>query len=273
MLYSVLCIAAPLLIVTLGALISEYAGRMAMFLECIINMGAFFCFAFALYTKSAVLGSMLSIFTCMLFVFVLERIASECGANMFLISLAMNLLFAAFTTFFSDRLFNTRGVLYSTDFSFDAPKARLITTIICYAIAIAEILVLKTTRTGLVMRITGSDANVLSSQGISISLYRSLSWLIAAFSGSLAGCVLAIRLSSYVPGVASGRGWTALAAVFLGRKRPIVTTLAVIVFAFSEYASTHIQNIQMLANVSPSLLLALPYIVSLLLIVFIPRGE
>ena len=65
---SILNIASPLLLITLGALVSEYTGRLAMFMESIINTGAFLCYAFTVFTHSAFTGSILSVSVCMLFV-------------------------------------------------------------------------------------------------------------------------------------------------------------------------------------------------------------
>lgn len=78
---SVMHIAAPLLLVTLGGLISEYAGRMAMFLECMINLGAFCCYAFTRWTGNLVAGIVLSVAACTLLVCAIERIAARHKAN------------------------------------------------------------------------------------------------------------------------------------------------------------------------------------------------
>lgn len=269
--YSLFVIAAPLLLLTFGALMSEYAGRLAMFLECIINLAAFFCYAFTCFTKSAVWGTVFSVCVCTALVMGLERLATKMHANMFLISLAMNLLFAALASFFSVLLFKTRGVLTSPLFSFNARFVRIVTALLCYAIFALEFFFLKNTRQGLSLRITGSDPEVLSSQGILPDRYRLLSWIFAAFNASLCGCVLCLRLSSYVPGMSGGRGWTALAAVFLGQKNPLWVVAAVFVFAAVEYASSTVQNISLFKNVPSSILLALPGLVALLLIALVPQ--
>ncbi len=270
---SVIHIAAPLLLVTLGGLISEYAGRMAMFLECMINLGAFLCYATTLWTGKLLLGIMLSVMLCTLLVIVIEGIASRYKANMFLISLAMNMFFAALASFLSATIFGTRGVLYHDVFRFDARIVRPVTTVACYALAAAQIVMLKSSTLGLTLRITGSDSDVLQARGISAARYRTLSWIFAAVNASLAGCVLAARLSSYVPGMAGGRGWTALAAVYLGKKHPVFVALAVLVFSAAEYASSTVQNIAIFKNMPSSLLLALPYLVALLLIVAVPQKK
>ncbi len=270
---SVISIAAPLLLITTGALVSEYGGRLAMFVECIINLGAFFCYAYSAALNSAFAGALLSVLTCTAIVLGLERLASRFKANMFLVSLAMNLLFASLATFFSSTIFGTRGVLYSASYQFSPSTMKLVTSIICYAAVALIIMGLRYTKWGLAMRITGSDSQVLSSQGISADFYRCISWITAAACGAFGGCVLSLRLSSYVPGMASGRGWTALAAVYLGRKNPPAVVLAVFVFAFAEYGSSHIHNIPLLSGIPSSVLLAFPYLMALLLILIVPKEK
>ena len=271
--FSIIHMAAPLLLVTIGALISEYAGRMAMFLECLINIGAFFCYAFTIATGNLFCAMLFSVVCCTTTVVLFERIASHYHANMFLVSLAMNMLFAALATLLSASLFGTRGVLYSQAFLFNAKKIRAITTVLCYTLSVLQIAMLHHTTLGLTIRVTGSDADMLNAQGKSAGLYKTISWVFAAANGSLCGCVLAARLSSYVPGMSAGRGWTALAAVFLGKKHPLFVVLAVLVFAIAEYAGTTIQNIPLFSSIPSSLLLSPPYAVSLVLIIAVPQHK
>lgn len=271
--FSILSIMAPLLLLTLGALVSEYGGRLAMFMEHIINFSAFLCYTFSLLCGSVVLGVFLSMLISTLSVFLLERISSRLKANMFLVSLSMNLLFQASSTFLSVLIFKTRGVLYSSDFSFSVTSAKIITSIFCIAFSLLIIFMLKKTSLGLCLRICGSDSEVLSSQGRNPEKYKSLSWIIAALAASFCGCTYCIRLSSFVPGMSGGRGWTALAAVFLGRKHPSLAVVAAAVFAVSEYCSSNIQNIEVFSEIPSSILLALPYLVSLLLILIMPQKK
>jgi simple sugar transport system permease protein len=164
-------------------------------------------------------------------------------------------------------------VLYDQNFVFSQTNAKIISSLFCYASSFAIIFILYFTRTGLKLRITGSDPDVLKAQGNSVMHYKILSWIIASSAGALAGCAYALRISSFVPGMSGGRGWTALAAVFLGRKNPLLVIGAVFVFSIAEYASSYIQNISIFENVPSSLLLALPYIISLILILVIPQKK
>lgn len=270
---SILHIAAPLLLLTLGGLISEYSGRMALFLDGAINLGAFLCYGFTVLTHSLPLGMFLSVICVSLLTLALERTASRFKANMFLAGLAMNILYSALAIFLSATFFKTRGVLYGELFSFNARTMRFATTLICIAISFMTILMLRFTVPGISLRICGSDSQVLDNHGLSSRKYKSIAWIFAASFAALTGCVLCSRLSSYVPGMASGRGWTALAAVFLGRKHPLIVAVAVLVFAVAEYLSSYIQNISLFANIPSSILLSLPYLISLLLIMIVPNKQ
>lgn len=267
---SIINIASPLLLITLGALISEYAGRMALFLDGIINLGAFLCYLFLYVTGNYLFASIISTIICICITFIFEFIASKLNANMFLASLALNILFTASATLLSSIIFKTRGVLYSPEISLNPSNMRNLTSVICYVLSILILFFLKFTSTGLSLKISGSDADVLTSIGLSPAFYKSLSWMITAGCGAYAGCTLALRLSSYVPGMAGGRGWTALAAVFLGRKNPIFVAIAVFVFAISEFLSINLQNISSLKNIPSSILISLPYLIALFLILIVP---
>ena len=99
---------------------------------------------------------------------------------------------------------------------------------------------LKYGRHGLYLRVTGSDADVLKAKGVNPGNLRSLSWCLAALYASLAGILLTLRLSSFVPNISSGRGWMALAAVFLGKKKPLRIVAAVIIFCLADIFAANI---------------------------------
>ena len=272
--FNIALLSAPLLLASFGALTSEYSGRMAVFLDGIINLSAFFCYAFSVLTGSFIAGVFLSVFCCMLIIFVSIRAVESLHANPFLASLGLNLFTGALASVISVALFGTRGVLTSPLFSFPAASARLWTGVVALVFTAAGFAFLYGTKYGLYIRITGKDADVLVSRGIDVSACRTAAWCIAAFYGSLAGCILSFRLSSFVPNISSGRGWLALAAVFLGRRTGWGMTAAVIVLCAAEYVAANLQNV--FQNIASPLLIALPYIASLALIVLVPdtkRGE
>lgn len=132
---------------------------------------------------------------------------------------------------------------------------------------------LRYSRIGLYIRISGSDANVLRAKGIDVPAVRITAWIFAAAFGAVSGCILSLKISSFVPNIASGTGWTALAAVFLGKKNTAAIIAAVLVFAASQYGANNLQNAAIFKSIPPAFLLSLPYLSALLLILLVPKKQ
>ena len=260
--FSALAFSCPLILCSLGALFSEYAGCLALFLDGLVSFSAFLHYTFTLYTGSPLTAAILTCFTSVLLTAGFSLLVEKFKANRFIAAMAMNLLFGALSSCLSWALFGTRGVLAADLYRFSAEAARAAAVITGAVFAAIAVIFLKYSRCGLYIRVTGSDADVLRAKGVNPSGIRTLSWCLAAFYGSLSGCLLGIRLSSFVPNISSGRGWMALAAVFLGRKKPVRIIVAVLIFCFADLFSANIQNY--IQDIPNSFLISLPYLVSLL---------
>ncbi|MFA6856922.1 MAG: ABC transporter permease [Treponema sp.] len=265
---NILFLSAPLMIASLGALISEYAGRTAVFIDGIINLSAFLCYAFTVLTKSVVTGCLFSLISCTAFIFLFQKAVEHTHANPFLASLALNIFSGALVSLLSVKLFGTRGVLTSAFFVFPAATTRIVTSGAACSVIIISIVLLFATKKGLYLRITGSDPDVLRSRGINVAAGIRAAWSLAAFYASCAGCILTLRLSSFVPDISSGSGWLALAAVFLGKRTCTGTCAAVLVICTGEYFASNLQNI--FPNISAPILISLPYITALTLLFLEP---
>lgn len=262
---NVIAYACPLLLAATGALFSEYTGSLALFLDGFITFAGFLTFSFITATGSAVAGILLSSLTVTLtglfFAFIIEKTK----ANKFIAAIALNLLAGALTTLFSSLIFKTRGVLVSPLSNFAPKNVSIFAIIITALLTVAAILYLKKSQTGIYFRITGSNAEELTVRGVSPGLYRILSWGIAAFFASFAGSILSMKISSFVPNLASGKGWLALAAVFMGRRKLWKIALFVLIFCGIDFASVYIQSF--FPAIPSSVILSLPYIVTLALVV------
>ncbi len=263
-------LSAPLMLASFGALISEYAGRSAIFIDGIINLSAFLCYAFTVLTKSTAAGCFFAVLFCVLFIFLFLKAVERARANPFLASLALNIFSGALVSLLSVELFGTRGVLTSPSFVFPAQTARTVTSAAAYLIIMVSVILLFATKRGLYLRITGSDSDVLLSRGINVAAGKTAAWCLAAFFASCAGCILTLRLSSFVPNISSGRGWLALAAVFLGKRTCSGTCVAVLVMCTGEYFASNLQNV--FPGISAPLLISLPYVTALLLLFLEPNS-
>ena len=257
--------ATPLMLVSLGALVSERAGVMAVYADGLINLGAFIFYAVTVFTNSIFFGVLCSLVICVFIAFISAYLTKTLNANPFLTGLALNVGVSGIITFSSVQIFGTRGVIAFSDFTFTANTQTLLVCIAWFVI-ILSILILIFTKIGLYLKITGSYPEVLIAKGIKPDYWKIFSWCVAGFFSAFAGCLLVISLSSYVPNISAGCGWTALAVVFLGRKKIAGVFIAAAIFTVTEYVANNIQNIQFLSNIPSAWLLALPYTVALILI-------
>lgn len=263
-LIAALAYSCPLILCSLGALFTEYAGCLALFLDGLVSFSAFLFYAFTLATGSPLLGCLLACLTAVIATLGFSAVVERWHANRFIAAIAMNLLFGALTSYLSWAFFGTRGVLAADLFKFKVTTARATAVSITTLFTALAVIFLRYSRRGLYMRIAGSDAEVLKAKGVNPGNIRTLSWCLAALYGSLAGTLLATRLSSFVPNISSSRGWMALAAVFLGKKKPLRIVAAVIIFCLADIFGANIQNY--IPGIPSSFLISLPYLVSLLLI-------
>ena len=261
---SVIAYSCPLILCSIGALFSEFAGCLALFLDGLVSFSAFLFYAFTLMSGSPLAGALLACLGAVVITLVFSAVVELGKANRFIAAIAMNLLFGALTSCLSWAFFGTRGVLAADFFKFSAGTARAAAVSISAVFVTMAVIFLRYSRHGLYVRIAGSDADVLKAKGVNPGNIRTLSWCLTALYGSAAGILLAIRLSSFVPNISSGRGWMALAAVFLGKKKPLRIVAAVLIFCFADLFAANIQNY--IPGIPSSFLISLPYLVSLILI-------
>jgi len=255
--------ACPLLLCSMGALFSEYAGILAIFLEGLISFSAYLMYFYSTLFGSAILGFIFTSFTSVIMILFFSFIIEKTKANPFIAATAINLFFSALPSFFSSVTYGTRGVLYNESFVFNPLYSKIITIGVTSVFLVGAYLFLKKTKYGLYLRITGTDSDVLIAKGVNPLICRVGAWCASALFASVAGAFLAVRVASFVPNISSGRGWMALAAVYLGRKKTWRVVVAVLIFCIADIFSITIQNY---INIPSAVLLSFPYLVVLVLI-------
>lgn len=251
--------AAPLMMAGLGALLSDLSGALGIFIEGFMTGGAFFSWVFTLWTGSALLGTLLSASLAAVSGWALARFVRLSGANPFIAGLALNLAASGITLSLSAAWFGTKGVIQNPGISI--PEVSLF-TFAAWIFALIIALGLKRTVLGLRLRASGLSEETAAERGIRPGLYREGAWATAAFLAAMAGAALTFRVGAYAPGGIAGRGWIALAAVYLGFRKPWGVVAAAFVFSFAERIGYSIQGFGAL---SPTALLGLPSALALLL--------
>ncbi len=255
--------AAPLIFAMLGALLTEYTGALAVFMEGAIIFSGFVSALVVASTGSLPLAFASSTILVMLLVSLASSLCvNRWKANPFLVGLSLNLfaqgICSIYITQFSS---GTHTIAFS---AFE--KSSHITPSSSYFPSIAGVLFTACvfffvyyTAYGIRLRYVGKNEEILWLNGSNCNIYKTLSWAGAAFFASCAGNALVFRLAAYTPTMGVGKGWIGILSVFLGLKKPHLCLLAVFVFAISEYATGILQA---RVAISPTLLLSFPYIFS-----------
>jgi simple sugar transport system permease protein len=240
----------PLILASLGALVSELGGVLAICIEGFIATGAFFSFLFAAKTHSLFLACLLVFLLCGFSAWALARLVRALRADPFIAALAFNIFANGLTASLSQTIFGSKGTLRSdavstlpqTDIPFVRniplagdmlmPLNPLVVTALFAALVLFAFI--RHTKPGLRLLATGIAPEAIRERGLHPEWYRETAWAAAGAFAGLAGAALTFRLGVYAPGNSSGRGWIALAAVYLGGKNVFGVTGAALVFAAAE---------------------------------------
>jgi len=276
LLHNAVGIMTPFLLAATGGLFTELAGMLNIALEGLMLAGAFFSVVFAGLTGSLVLGVLLGIASAVLAAALFGAVSLNLKANVFISGLATNLLASGLTVVLSFQLFGNKGVV-----RFEIPQlpalsipalARIpvlgdllighnVLVYLSWLIVALAAMIIYRTPFGLRLRGTGLNAATITSLGLRPRRYQMAGILISGFTCGLAGALLTLKLSAFVPNITSGRGWIALVAIYLGNKTPWGIVIASFIFGLAESLSNYAQGA---INIPADFILAFPYLITVL---------
>ncbi|MDR0707318.1 MAG: ABC transporter permease [Treponema sp.] len=250
--------ALPLLFASLGALWTELAGSLGIFIEGFMSLGSFFTYCLMVKTDSIVASCLLSALVCAALGFLSAVFVQASAVNPFIAGLALNLAADGLTNTLSQIWFGAKGVLRN-GFFFEIP-ARAGSLQMSFAASAAICFVLSAflvhrTRFGLRLRASGLSAPAAEERGVNPARHQIAAWTLAAMLAGIGGSYLMLRVGAYTPGGVSGRGWIALAAVYLGFRSVWGVGAAAFAFALVERAGVIAQSVR---GLPPTALLGVP---------------
>ena len=272
----------PLLLAATGGLFTSLAGSLNIALEGMLLTGAFAAVAATYFTGSMAAGLAAAIFFSILMAALHAFSTFSLRSNVFITGLAVNLMATGLTAVLSQRLFNTRGVVVLPDSAIlsvitvpvlkNIPVAaqlfsghnRYVYT--AWILLLSSWIVIYKTPFGYRLRACGSNPQALHSLGINPNAYLWPAFLVSGFFCGIGGSLLSLNLGAYVPNMTAGRGWIALVLIFLGGRRPAGLLIAGFVFGFTEALSNYAQSMR---NVPADFILALPYMLTFIAMIFI----
>ena len=117
------------------------------------------------------------------------------------------------------------------------------------------------TRWGLRVRAVGEHPKAAESVGINVVRTRYINVILGGAVAGLGGVALTSCVTQFTPGVTSGFGYIALAALIFGRWRPSGAVTASIIFGLSVYLATNLATY--VVPIPSSILVMVPYVITI----------
>jgi ABC-type uncharacterized transport system permease subunit len=256
---------SPLLIGTLGEIYTERSGVLNLGLEGMMLMGAVSSFAVAQVTGSVWLGVAAAVVAGALMGLLHAFMCVTLKVNQYVSGLSLAMLGSGLSSLIGIAYIGIRGrSLRPVLFGFDI----LVYTFILL-VPVLWFLLFRT-RYGIIIRSVGENPAAADSLGVNVDLVR---YLCTVFGGALAGVSGAYLSVSYIPSwtqnMTSGRGWIVLALTIFSSWDPRGALLGAWLFGGIEALQYRLQPL----GISPSLLGALPFVFTILILVVGSRED
>jgi ABC-type uncharacterized transport system permease subunit len=271
-------LATPLLLAALGETVVQRAGVVNVGLEGMMLTGAFAAFVgtvlsvslpghIAGTTANPYVGLVAAILAGMLIALLFALFVVRLAANQVVVGVVVNLLALGLTGTLLRTLPRTDGGFLNTQ---ALPQIFFNQTILTPLALIAVPGVwwwLFRTRRGLELRACGEQPVAAEAAGIPVMRRRTAAILFGGAMAGLAGAFLSVGdVPTFQEGMSAGRGFIALAIVTSGRWNPWGCLAAALIFGFTDRLQIQGQAIGL--HVPHDLLLALPYVATLLILAF-----
>lgn len=272
-------LSTPLLLASLGGMITYHAGVMNIAMEGMMMVAAFAAMSIAIATGSPWLGLFAAVGAAILVGLLYALFVIRFKADVFAVGITLNIFTAGVTAYVLRSVYKQEGVLVSADLrrlpNISIPVLEkfplwdlllndysLLIPLSLVLVVFTAILLYKTPY-GYWIRAAGENAAALRTAGRSPGLVRFGAFMLSSILCGLAGAHLSIGyLGLFALGMVGGRGFIALAVVLFGRGRPLSLLAASMIFGFAEAASLRLP----VEGIAPQFSLMLPYIVTIIAI-------
>ncbi len=268
---------APILLVTLGAVITEQAGIKNMALEGSMLWAALTGVIVSAWTGSPWLGMGAGILASVAIALILGLFALKLDANAVLCGVALNLFSTGGTVFVLYSLTGDKGISSSLPskiipfinipFVKDIPwigdvvsGQNLVVYLSLAAVLVMHFILNKLT-IGRRIKAVGENVEAARSAGIDPDRIKFFALSVAGILAGLAGTFLSMGYTSnFTSGISAGRGYVANAAQVVAAGTAIGSIFASLLFGLFDAMATYLQNVGM----PPELIQALPYLATII---------
>ncbi|HTK82038.1 MAG TPA: ABC transporter permease [Bacteroidota bacterium] len=274
-------ISIPYILPALGGTFSERSGVVNIALEGMLLVGGFATAAGTYFTDNPFIGILCGIAAGMVLSVIHGLASVTFKVDQIITGIALNLLAVGGTKFTSQWIFHSSsnspriaGVeRMDIPFLNEYPLINLLLkpfVLLTIVLIVAANFVLFKTRFGLRLRAVGEHPEAADSLGISVARMRFSGVLISGLCSGLGGAWLALDQHSFTDGMSAGRGFIALAAIIVGKWKPLAATVACIVFGFAEALALQLQS----GNIPTQFIQMIPYVLTMIALAgFIGRSS
>jgi len=292
---SVIRVSTPIILPAMGGLISELAGVINIALEGIMLASAFFGVIVSALAPGwipglpiwayAGMGAVAGILAGLILAWLIAFFHLELGADIILAALGINILAAGGTVFMMFAITGDKGSTSTlaspalpnvqVPFVNDVPVLGILLNaenfsgynVMTYAAFILTIVVwifLYRTPLGTHLRAVGENPDAAASVGINVKRVQYMALLMSGFLAALGGLNLSMGyLTIFQNNMTAGRGFIALAVIYLGNRHPFGTLLAALLFGAATSLGAQLGTL----NIPSQLIEMLPPLVTIIALV------
>jgi simple sugar transport system permease protein len=271
-------IATPILLAAMGELVAESAGILNLSIEGTMLMGAFSGFLVAHITGSLWLGVVAAIASGALIGLLMAFLSATLRADQTVSGLALNIVASGLAFYLFRLAFKNAGsqnlpsvgafstveipLLGQIPFLGEVLFTQHALTYLAFLLVPLISLFLFRTRPGLELRSIGENPRAVDMRGLNVVRRQYLAVIFGAMMAGLAGSFLSLASAGlFVPDIAGGRGWIALAIVIFGNWLPARILFGALFFGLIDSSQLALQAVGL--HLPYQLLLALPYLLTI----------
>lgn len=280
-LYSALRVTTPILFAALGGAVAKKAGVTNIGLEGTMLASALAGVVGSAYTQSLLVGCLCGIATGLLISGLLAYFAIKLKAEIFLTGLMMNMIASGATVFIMYMLTKDKGttsklkslvfpqvqipLIRNIPFLGEVISNHNILTYLAFICAGLVWFFINRTKLGIRIRAVGENPKAAESVGINVIRTQVTALLICGLLASLGGMYLSMGYVSWFSrDMTAGRGFTAVAAQYLGKANAGGTLMASLVFGTADALANVLQSLRVPAE----FVQMIPYAATLLGLIF-----
>ncbi|MBP8784347.1 MAG: ABC transporter permease [Synergistaceae bacterium] len=267
----------PVLYAVLGELLTERAGVMNLGLEGVMLVGAFAGFSATRATGNPYIGLLMAFAAGCFIVLIHAFLTISMGTNQVVSGLALSLFGSGLSALLGRNYIgetisgiNPVHLFFLGDIPLIGPIffRHDILVYLSYALIPFLCWFLFRTRAGMNLRAVGENPRATDAMGLSVVKIRYLYTLLGGGLVGLAGGYLSVVYTQmWVEGMTAGRGWIAVALVIFGTWHPARAAIGAYLFGGVEALQLRMQAAG--SSVPASLLLMLPYLMTLIVLTVI----